>query len=374
MKILQVVNHFFPHKGGIEQVVFSLSKELIRRGHQVTVICANEPPAENTPIENIKVKRLPYLSKISNTNLTLSLGPEILKEDFDLMHTHLPYPWNATVSAFTALLKNKPLFLTYHNDITGRGLNKLIAGTYNLAALPLLLAKSEKIFITHKGYLASSPFLKRVAKKIVVAPPGIDLDKFKILSLPKKEENVIFFLSILDKLHRYKGLDYLLRAIKKIIPKIFCKLYIGGRGDLLEYYQEWVNKNGLNKAVSFLGFLSDDDLIKYYNLCDVFVLPSISAVQEGFGLVALEAMACGKPVIVTEVVGVAEEIKNNYSGMVVRSKDADELSLALEYLLSHKQEASQMGSNAHRAIQANYTWQKHADIVEAEYIKCLGAK
>lgn len=372
MKVLQTPPRFYPYIGGVENFVYYLSKELTKLGHKVKVICANEPSIGDGIIEGIEVKRLNYIGKIANTNITLGLPKAIFNEDFDVIHTHLPTPWSADWSAIVSLIKNKPLFLTYHNDIVGMGVNRYIAKIYNLFSLRFLLKRVHKIFITQKNYLKTSAFLKPFRNKIVVNPPGVDLDKFKPLNFPKSEDNLIFFLSKLDKFHFYKGLDYLLLSLKKVIQKISLKLYVGGEGELSNYYKELVKKNGLENAVVFLGRLTDEELVRFYNLCDIFVLPSISSVQEGFGLVALEAMACKKPVIVTDIVGVAEDVKKYNIGIVIGSpKNIEELSEALKYLLLNKDKCEEMGRNAYNLVKNKYTWQNHVDILEKEYLKVV---
>jgi len=373
MKILQTPTRFYPHIGGTEQVAYHLSQKLIKKGHQVKVICAeDEPQLGNTITDNITVKRLPFIGRIANTEITLSLPKVLLKEDFEVIHTHLPHPWSADISALVSLIRKKPLFLSYYNDIIGQGANNYIAQLYNLTALKFLLNRSHKIFLAHPKYIETSPFLKPFTEKIVIAPLGVDLDKFKSQNEPEPSEcPSIFFLSCLDKFHKYKGLEYLLLSIKKIIAKIPLKLYIGGDGELLEYYQGLVKDNGLEKVVFFLGRLTDEQVIAYFNSCDVFTLPSISAAQEGFGLVAVEAMACKKPLIVSEIVGTAKDVKEHQAGIVIPPKDVDALAQALEYILTNKSKAQEMGNNGYQLVINKYNWENHANIVEAEYLKTI---
>lgn len=371
MKIIQTPPRFYPYIGGTEQLTFYLCKELVKKGHYVKIICANEPEVGDGVIEGMEVRRLPYIGKIANTNITIPLLMELMKDDFDVIHTYFPHPWSADMSALVGLMKNKPLFLTYNNDITGKGINKLIANTYNFICLRFLLKRPNKIFITHENYLKTSPFLEPFKDKIVITPPGVDMDRFKPLNLPKNEENIIFFLSRLDRFHLYKGLEFLLKAIKRIAHEIPLKLYVGGEGELIYDYKRFVKENGIEEKVVFLGRLDNEQLIKYYNLCDIFVLPSISSTQEGFGLVALEAMACKKPVIVTDIVGVAENVKRYKAGIVIPPKDIELLSEGIEYLLLNKDKAEEMGFNAYHLVKNSYTWQKHAQIVEEEYLKTI---
>ncbi len=95
MRILQTPARFYPYVGGVENYVYYLSKELVKRGHEVKVMCAREPKLESKEIDGIEVERLDYIGKTANTNLTLSLPRRLLKEDFDVLHTHLPTPWSA---------------------------------------------------------------------------------------------------------------------------------------------------------------------------------------------------------------------------------------------------------------------------------------
>ena len=371
MRIIQTPARFYPYIGGTEQVVFYLSRELVKMGCDVKVICADEPHTGDGVIENIKVRRIPYLGKIANSNISLSLAKELIKEDFDVIHTHLPHPYSADISALISLIKNKPLFLTYHNDITGSSFYKIIASGYNITLLKFLLRRAYKIFITHRNYLKSSPFLKPFARKIIVAPLGVDTEKFKPMQVPGKEDNIIFFLSKLDRFHRYKGLEILLESLKSLRSKIPLRLYVGGAGELLEYYRRLAKENGLENNVTFLGELGGDELARFYNLCDVFVLSSVSSVQEGFGLVALEAMACGKPVVVTDIVGTAEDVRRENSGIVVPPQDAESLSKALEYILINKDKRVEFGNNALALVKEKYTWMRHAEIVERAYQEAL---
>ncbi|MCX5696557.1 MAG: glycosyltransferase [Candidatus Omnitrophica bacterium] len=373
MRIIHTPARFYPYIGGTEQVVYHLCKGLVKKGHQIRVICANEPAIGDGVIEGIEIKRIPYCCKVANSNITPALFKELVREDFDIIHTHLPHPWSADISAIVSLFKDKPLFLTYYNDIIGEGINSPIANLYNLTALKFLLRRARKIFIAHKGYLKVSSFLRPFTGKIIISPFGVDPGKFKPDFAAKGDNTVtIFFLSKLDGFHRYKGLDYLLPAVKRSVKNNAVELYIGGEGELADYYKLWVKRNGLEEMVHFLGFIRDEDLAKYYNLCDIFVLPSVSSGQEGFGLVALEAMACGKPVIVSNVVGIADDVSKEKAGLVVEPGNIGDLAEAIQYLCFSKGERKIMGENACNLVNKEYAWSRHADIVEGEYKKVYG--
>lgn len=373
MIIVQTPPRFYPYIGGTEELALQLSRELVKKGHTVKVICADEPPAGDSVLEGITVKRLPYAFKIANTNITPSLAGVLSKEDLDIIHTHLPHPWSADISACVARSRKKPLFLTYNNDITGTGVNRLIANVYNATALKFLLGTACKIFVLHAKYLETSPFLGKFRDKIVINPPGVDVARFRPLGLKGRSDVMnLFFLSRLDEFHRYKGLDYLIDAVKRAAGKIRLKLCIGGEGVLTDGYKALVKKRGLEDVVEFLGHIKNEELIKRYNQCDVFVLPSTSSVQEGFGMVAAEAMACGKPVVVTDIVGVAEDVKEYKAGIVVRPKNSGDLADALVSLHDDASARAQMGENGYSLVLRKYTWKRYADTVEKEYHKAVG--
>jgi glycosyltransferase involved in cell wall biosynthesis len=368
MKIMQIPVRFYPSVGGVENYVYHLSKELVKLKQDVTVLCANEPKAKKEEImDGIKVKRLNYLGKIANTNITLKLPIEMVKEDFDIIHTHLPTPWSADWSAIIAKITNKPLVLTYHNDIAGNGFANYIAKFYNATMLKLLLSKADVIIITHTGYYDYSPFLKPYKDKIDVIPIGVDIERFK----PSKTEKggpVLFFLSVLDKFHRYKGLDYLLKALTIVKEEISdVKLIVGGDGELSYYYRGMADSLDLKANVDFTGFVSTEQIVDCYNNCNAFVLPSISAQQEGFGIVLLEAMACGKPVIATDIVGIAKETKERNAGKIVIPKDVKELSNAIIEILQDKKVAQEMGMNGRRLVEERYSWEKIAKRINGVY-------
>jgi glycosyltransferase involved in cell wall biosynthesis len=361
---------FYPYTGGVENYVYYLSRELVNSGYQIKVVCANEPSLEtNQIIEGIEVERLSYVGKIANTNLTTGLPGALSSEDYDIIHTHIPTPWSADWSAFYANSKKKPLVVTYHNDIIGNGLASIIARIYNSIGLNYVLKSADRIIITQPGYLESSRYLKKYAEKIEVIPTGVDLNKFQPVKAIKNVDGpVIFFLSVLDEFHKYKGLDYLLSTLKIVKNKILdVKLIVGGKGVLQDHYQEIAATMGLRDNVEFAGFISDDEIAEYYSRANVFVLPSISSLQEGFGIVALEALACETPVITTEIVGVAQDLTRIKGGIVVPPKDVEKLADALLEILDDQKLQKEMGRRGRKLVEEKYTWKSVATSMEKIY-------
>lgn len=370
MKILQTPVRFYPFTGGVENYVYYLSRELVKLGNQVKVVCANEPHTNSEDIvDGIEVERLSYMGKIANTNITTGLPGALSAGDYDIIHTHIPTPWSADWSAFYSNTKDKPLVVTYHNDIIGNGLASLVARVYNSFGLNYVLKSADKIVITQPNYLQSSSRLTKYQDKIEVIPNGVDVEKFQPTQASYNENNsTIFFLSVLDEFHKYKGLDYLLEALKLVKNKIHdVKLIVGGKGVLLDYYQEMAASLGLNDNVVFAGFIPDEEIADYYSRANVFVLPSISSLQEGFGIVALEALACQTPVVTTDIVGVARDLKQIEGGIVTPPKDIQKLADAVTEILSDVDMQKEMGQRGRKLVEEKYTWKGVASSMEKLY-------
>jgi glycosyltransferase involved in cell wall biosynthesis len=374
MKILQTPVRFYPFTGGVENYVYYLSRELVKSGNQVKVVCANEPEIESKQtVEGIEVERLPYMGKIANTNITTGLPGALSDGDYDIIHTHIPTPWSSDWSALYSNAKNKPLVVTYHNDIIGTGFASIIARIYNSLGLNFVLKTAAKIVITQPNYLQSSSYLTKYRDKIEVIPNGVDVEKFQPKQFSNNgDSNTVFFLSVLDKFHEYKGLDYLLEALKIVKNKIpDVKLIVGGKGVLMDHYQEMAASLGLKENVEFAGFIPDEEIADYYSRANVFVLPSISSLQEGFGIVALEALACKTPVVTTDIVGVAEDLKRVEGGIVTPPRDIQKLADAVTQILSDAEMQKKMGQRGRKLVEEKYTWKGVASSMEKVYKEIL---
>jgi glycosyltransferase involved in cell wall biosynthesis len=362
MKILHTPVRIYA-TGGVESYVLNLSRSLADLGHGVSVICSDSA-RDMCPDRRVSVKALMSAAKIANTDITPGLPMALLREDFDLVHTHLPTPWSADWSAIACAAKGRPLILTYHNDIVGEGYAGHVAGLYNATALKLLLRRANRILVARPRHI--SPRLRPYMDKVEFVPVGVDAEAFR--HRKSEAEGDIFFLSVLDEFHRYKGLDVLLEAlqiVKAEIPEVM--LVVGGGGVLLDHYRHQAKALGLEENVRFEGRIPKERLLDIYNGCKLFVLPSLCAEQEGFGIVPLEAMACSVPVVVTDIVGVAEDVERCGAGMVVRPGGRQALAKAIISILGDEKNAAKMGLAGRRLVEKKYSWKRVALQVEGIY-------
>lgn len=190
------------------------------------------------------------------------------------------------------------------------------------------------------------------SEKITVIPVGVDVGIFKPLDIKKIPNSVLY----VGRLCERKGLYYLIESIKMVreaIPNI--KLYLIGKGNLREELQRLVEKHGLLRNVVFIGKVSEEELIKWYNRAEVFVLPSLF---EGFGIVCIEAMACGVPVIGTKVPGIVDIIRDRDNGLLVPPQDPDSLAKAIVQMLKDKGLCKYLGERERKGILGKFDWSK----------------
>ncbi|ELZ75342.1 glycosyltransferase [Haloferax volcanii DSM 14919] len=381
MKILQTPVRFPPYIGGVESYTHDMSKELVELGHDVTVLCAKakEESAYREVIDGVEVERLDDIGKVAQTNIMPQFPISVLQHarEADIIHTHIPTPWTADFSALAAKLTGTPLVVTYHNDIVGNDLLDYVASVYNHTALRFTLATADKILITQPDYLESSDHLHRYAEKVEVNSNGVDVEKFRPIDV--KDEDVerlgfsnespnLFFLSVLDDVHEYKGLDVLLEAMSLLVERdgTTPRLVVGGGGELKPEYESLASELGVSEYVHFTGYIPDDDLVTAYNIADLFVLPSLSSDQEGFGLVVLEALACGTPVVTTEVVGVSDQITSYDLGSLAQVGDVESLSQTIEFELENS--CSNDPDQMREFCESRYSWSSSAEELSSIYL------
>jgi glycosyltransferase involved in cell wall biosynthesis len=332
MRICFVNSFYPPYIGGAERYVSSIAKKLSEMGHDVTVYCASKPLHAGESYDGkVRVVRMKTPMMFYGTPITV-FPESFFKEDYDIIHANFPSPYLAAASSFLSKLKNTPSILTWHNDLPSiTKTARVLVGFHDLAS-PLYLNNFRKIIATTRIYAERSKILKRFADKVVVIPNGVDTSKFNPNvkgdrireKYDLKDKAVVLFVSALTPWHKYKGLDYLLRAFATARKKnSSLALIIVGTGGLLPYYKKLAGELGID-AVVFAGMVNDEELPEYYAACDFLILPSIDS-SEGFGIVLLEAMACGKPVIGSAVGGIVEVVEDGKNGLLISPKKEDEL-------------------------------------------------
>lgn len=380
MKIAQIICTFPPYKGGMGNVVYTFSNGLADLGYDVTVLTPDYSTKNNKnnfsddSKLNFKILRLKPLFKYGNAGFV----PQLLWKlnNYDIVHLHYPFFGAMEVVILLKIFFRKKikLIVHYHMDAKAQGFKGLIFKLSNLLILPILLRQAEIITCASLDYIKHSNIAKyysNYAKKFRETLFGVDLKRFVIYSDDKSEQKNqknILFVAGLDKAHSFKGLENLLQAVKilKDSLDIIFSLTVVGEGDLKNYYKNLVKNLGIDKIVNFPDQVDNNKLVDYYNYCDVFVLPSISQ-SEAFGLVLLEAMACAKPVVATDLPGVRGVFENNCQGLIVKPGDVNDLAEKLKIILINNNLAKQMGQAGRKLVEEKYTWEKVAKRLDLIY-------
>ncbi|MCH7758807.1 glycosyltransferase family 4 protein [Patescibacteria group bacterium] len=368
MRIAHLISTFPPYTGGMGNTCLSEVKGLVKLGHRITVFTPGSGQNGYYGQKGFEVKYLKPLFKYGNA----AFVPQITKElnDFDLIHLHWPFIGGAEKVLFWKKF-NKPkakLIIQYHMDLVDTGWRGLIFKVYNLFFNSFFINQAEKILVSSLDYIRHSKikkFLFQNQEKFIEFPIGVDLKQFfpqpKNQRLLEKynlqaDDKLVLFVGGLDRAHYFKGVPGLIKAwakLKNQYPK--ATLLIVGEGELKKNYQKLARDLGIDQKIIFAGRVKNQDLPQYYNLADIFVLPSTTC-SEAFGLVSLEAMACAKPIIVSNLPGPRTLAENN--GLIVRLKDVEDLSQKLDQLLKNETLAQQLGQTGRRRVEQKYNWSK----------------
>jgi len=249
---------------------------------------------------------------------------------------------------------------------------------HRLAKLEEETAKNATLIVTISQYSLEKikEFYTVDDAKVRIVPNGVDPEKFKSFEDQAavrrqfglgNEPCVLFVGSLIPR----KGLPFLVEAAKKIVKEYGeTKFIIVGEGPLRNQLQRKIEAANLSVNFRFLGNIKGDKLPAIYNCADVFVLPSI---QEGQGIVLLEAQASAKPLVAFDIGGVNETVRNGETGLLVERGSTDRLADAIVKLLSDKALREKMGANGRKFVAENFTWNICAQKMLNVYHEALSA-
>jgi len=227
--------------------------------------------------------------------------------------------------------------------------------------LKLNLKKADKICST--SHIMKEEARKYTDKDIAVIPFGVDLNVFKPMQVHHvfKEDSIV--IGTIKSLEKKYGIGYLIEAfaiLHKRIKGYSLKLLIVGKGSLDTILKAKVKDLGIEAETVFTGFIQPVEIPSYQNMLTISVFPSIDS-SESFGVAAVEAMACEKPVIVSGVGGLPEVVEDNVTGLVVPPKNAEKLADAIEKLVSEEGLRNKLGMQARQRVEKLYNWQDNLD-------------
>ena len=371
LRIAMLSATFPPYYAGSGNACFYLSEELARRGHEVTVWTATYPGDPVDPA-GVAVQRLRPVLRLGNAPLV----PGLLRiRDVDLVHLHQPFIFGTDLAWPLCRARRIPLVSTFHNALAAGGLKGALFRAYDRTVTARAVRASARLAVLSLEHArAVRPLaaeLERRPEAFVTVPNGVD-DAFapgdagaarSELGLGA-EDVVALVCAKLDAAHLTKRVDLALRAVARIDDKRL-KLVVLGGGELQDSYEAQARELGLGARVRFLGDVPHARVPPIYRASDFLLMPSD---LEAFPLVLIEAMATGKPSVITRIPGATRVSAEGEHGFQVAPGDEAELAGAIERMLAIGPDArAAMGETARAHVLAHYTWRHVADTVEGVY-------
>lgn len=378
LKVAHVTATFPPYRGGTGNVCYNNARELVQLGHEVHVFTATVENAPKLEIkEGVTVHRLRPLLRIGNAPVLPGLLTAL--HNFDIVHLHYPF-FGGELTTFSAWVTRIPLVITYHQDVFLRGWMALVEKIIRQVASRLTLRFATRLLFTSLDYGKASyvrTLLRGREDRIGALPNGVDTKRFVPgTALPTlqtlhgigPEDKVALLVASLDSAHYFKGVNVFLEALVQL-PANYKGIIVGD-GDLRVSYEETARSWGIEARIGFAGRVSEEALPQYYRLADVTVLPSVT-MGEAFGLVLIESMACGTPVIASNIPGVRTVVDSGEDGFLVKPNNPTELANALKKILQNDSLRTEMGISGRRKVEKCYNWEHIGSTLQDLYFQVL---
>lgn len=368
MKILQVNKLYFPEIGGIEKAVQQISEGMKDKADLKVLVCQKKGKGIRETVNGVRVYRAHSFGVVSSVPISFSFFRDLrrLSKDADIIQFHMPFPL-ADLACLLSGYRGK-VVAYWHSDVVKQKKWMLLYRP----VMERFLKRTDLILVGSHGTLKGSHYLKPYLDKCRVIPYAVSeqilQDGGRFLAehgyRERESREQIHFLFI-GRLVYYKGCSFLLEAFAKLAEKnrtggrdgqtVDVALTVIGDGALRQEMEQKAKELNVYDQIHFLGKADDKTMKASMEQADVFVLPSIER-SESFGLVQLEAMAYGIPVINTQLPsGVPEVSLHGQTGLTVQPADADALADAMEWMCRHPEERRQMGIAARERVEECFT-------------------
>jgi glycosyltransferase involved in cell wall biosynthesis len=366
VKIVHLYRYSYPPVyGGIPQHIHTLVHQL--KGYASPELLVSGQARSWRLDAGIPIHSVGAWGQLQGAPLSPTLPYWIRRSGADLLHFHMPNPTSEL--AYLVSGSRLPFVATYHSDIVRQARALKVYRPF----LHAFLRRAARIVVGSHEYARSSPILRRYRDKCRIIPFGIDVTRFEATpsilnrAAALRERYGQRLVLFVGNFCYYKGLQYLLRAMAQVPGRL---LLIGG-GDEEPRLRALAEELRLQDRVVWLAHLENEEFLATLHACDVLTLPSIYR-SEAFGIVQLEAHACGKPVVSTAL-GTGVEYVNQHerTGLVVPPRDVDALAAALDRLLSDPDYRLHLGAAALARARAEFTQERMAAAVLDMYAEVL---
>jgi glycosyltransferase involved in cell wall biosynthesis len=373
MKLLVALTYYRPHVSGLTIYVERLAKAMADRGHQVTVLTSRYD--QTLPIddeqEGVRIRRVPVMMRVSKGVIMPSFGLEATRQVLahDAISLHLPQ-LDAAGIALRGRLLRRPTLLTYHSDLhlppglVNRAADAVVSTANRVSGL-----LANQVVAYTRDFATHSPFLSRQLHKLAVIPPPVEVG-LPDAAFAEKLETLVRgnfpVIGMAARLATEKGIEHLLGALPAVRarhPKahvLFAGPYQNVLGEA-EYARRLApDLEAFKDCWSFLGTLTPGQMTAFYDRCDVTVLPSINN-TETFGLVQIESMLRGTPVVASDLPGVRQPVTTTGMGKITPVGDSQAIAEAIIEVVDHPEAYT---VNPH-SLEETYAPAKVAEAYEA---------
>ncbi len=347
MRVVHVFKDYYPPTpGGIEQHMQLLCTRLARELDVAVLVPSRSRRRVEERLDGVRVVRVPEFGRYASVPLCPTMPHELARLCPDLVHLHFPDPMGDL--AYLLAARGVPLIVSYHADVVR---HRSLLPLYR----PLLarsFAAASRIIAASEEYASSSELLSRYREKCTIIPYGVTLDAFTLRDgEPDQVERqrasyggrIVLFVGVL---RHYKGVDVLLRAL----TYVRAHAVIVGQGPMAKEWRNLAGELGVTDRATFVGEVSDAERRILLHACEILLLPSIDR-REAFGIAQLEAMACGKPVVSSDLpTGVRLVNRDGETGLLVPPGNPEALAAAITRLLSDSALRARLGQTARERV------------------------
>jgi len=354
------------------------------RGHEVHVFAPSFKGSATHTVDGVKVHRFRYFFA-AKEDLTHDAGaptkirrPDYLlitvfyilfgaigmyrlhrREKFDLLHVHWPFP-HGLFGVVARSGYKVPLVMSFH------GAELLLANKFKFVDPVLRFFTRRADLVTCNSSYTASKIRKLGTHEPIILPYGSPVPE-RNTPLPSNSVKTILFVG---RLIERKGVEYLIRALPLVQRQVDARLVIVGNGVLLDALKRQVEEAGLGSSVEFRVDVPEEELVRSYEACDVFVLPAIVDSRgdtEGLGVVLIEALSFRRPVVASAVGGIVDVIHDGETGYLVPEKDSQALAAKIVQSLQNRAESEKLAKQGYQHVQRYYSWDRIIDRTEELY-------
>jgi len=379
VRIAHVTATFPPYRGGTGNVAWHQARELARLGHEVHVFTCSAGGPSIAPT-NVHVHRLRPRVRLGNAPVLPGLVAAL--RGFSVIHVHHPFFFGGEQAWLATRIHGTPYVVTYQHDVQLAAPLGWVPPLHWWLVGKRVVAGADTLLFSTRDYARSSraAALADAAHTYELAN-GVDLARFhtgvaggdvRRLHGIDPKQSLVLFVANLDRAHYFKGLAVLLHAVSWIAGGDL-RVIVVGDGDLRRVYERQARQLGLVDRVLFVGSIADSSLPAYFAAADMLVLPSLTR-SEAFGLVLLEAMASGTPVIASDLPGVRAVVRRCGGGLLVPPGRADALAAAIETLARDPALRADLAAHGRTVASSEYSWTVIGARLEAFYRDVLARR